>query len=174
MWNAQCDRCDMKFKNVDLKKEWNGLMVCRDCYEPRHPSDFQGDIDYSDETSVPWTRPDSDANTSATLYALEGEAAGTLTTDNKVDTYGDESPTIDWDTANNTIDFNTTLTANRTATFSGSPTAGDERLFYRTGGGAFTLDIGGVRTFPASVEGMVRIKYNGSAYEEVDYVTSGL
>lgn len=39
-YNAICDRCGFKWKMCDLKKEWTGLMVCRFCYDPRHPQDL--------------------------------------------------------------------------------------------------------------------------------------
>ncbi|CAB4240705.1 hypothetical protein UFOVP39_61 [uncultured Caudovirales phage] len=39
-WNALCDSCGRKFKALDLKKRWDGLMVCQEDYENRHPSDF--------------------------------------------------------------------------------------------------------------------------------------
>jgi NAD-dependent SIR2 family protein deacetylase len=39
-WNATCDRCGFKFKGEDLRKEWQGFMVCETCYEPRHPQDL--------------------------------------------------------------------------------------------------------------------------------------
>jgi hypothetical protein len=55
-WNVICDRCSMKFKSVDIKEEWNGLKVCKDCWEPRHPMDFQKG--FKDDPSVPYTRPD--------------------------------------------------------------------------------------------------------------------
>ena len=34
---AICDRCGQEYKYQDLKKEWNGLFTCPDCYEPKHP-----------------------------------------------------------------------------------------------------------------------------------------
>ena len=34
---ALCDRCAFEYKLNDLKEEWNGLKVCPDCYEPKHP-----------------------------------------------------------------------------------------------------------------------------------------
>lgn len=55
-WNAICDRCRWKFKNVELQKEWTGLMVCKDCWEPRHPQDFVKVR--IDEQALPWTRPE--------------------------------------------------------------------------------------------------------------------
>ena len=34
---AICDRCGQQYKFLQLKKEWNGLEVCPECYEPKHP-----------------------------------------------------------------------------------------------------------------------------------------
>ena len=34
---AICDRCGQEYKYQDLKKEWNGLFTCPECYEPKHP-----------------------------------------------------------------------------------------------------------------------------------------
>ena len=62
-WNVLCDVCGFKFKNVDIKKRWDGLMVCFDDWEPRHESDFQHGV--TDDPSVPYTRPDQ-AETGAT------------------------------------------------------------------------------------------------------------
>jgi len=39
-WNAICDVCGVKFKNFELKKRWDGLIVCAKDYEQRHISDF--------------------------------------------------------------------------------------------------------------------------------------
>lgn len=36
--NGLCDECSFKFKQTDLRKRWDNLMVCRDCWEPEHPS----------------------------------------------------------------------------------------------------------------------------------------
>jgi hypothetical protein len=37
---ACCDRCGFDFRLSQLKKEWTGKKVCRDCFETRHPQDF--------------------------------------------------------------------------------------------------------------------------------------
>tara|TARA_Y100001938_G_C8077206_1_gene426823 strand:+ start:448 stop:966 length:519 start_codon:yes stop_codon:yes gene_type:complete len=34
---ALCDRCGQQYDYVVLRKEWNGLRVCPDCYEEKHP-----------------------------------------------------------------------------------------------------------------------------------------
>jgi hypothetical protein len=39
-WNAVCDRCGFEFKMYQLRKDWQGLMVCREDWEPRHEQDF--------------------------------------------------------------------------------------------------------------------------------------
>ena len=55
-WNADCERCGFEYKASQLKKEWTNLMVCRDCWEPRHPQDFVKGV--KDDSSVPWTNQD--------------------------------------------------------------------------------------------------------------------
>lgn len=35
-----CQRCSSKVHLSELRKEWTGLRVCRDCWDPRHPQDF--------------------------------------------------------------------------------------------------------------------------------------
>lgn len=54
-WNAQCDRCDFKWKASKLRKTWDDLYVCPKCWEPRHPSDFVRGV--KDDPSTAWQRP---------------------------------------------------------------------------------------------------------------------
>lgn len=35
-----CDRCGFVYWLNDLRKEWTGLMVCRQCFDVRHPQEF--------------------------------------------------------------------------------------------------------------------------------------
>jgi hypothetical protein len=51
-WNAICDKCGKKYKASKLKTEWNGLLVCRTCFEFRHPQDFVRGV--KDSTYVPF------------------------------------------------------------------------------------------------------------------------
>lgn len=54
-YNSICDRCGFKFKSSELRKDWQGLMVCSKDYEARHPQDF---IKVRSEKAIPdWTRP---------------------------------------------------------------------------------------------------------------------
>tara|TARA_B100000282_G_scaffold287900_1_gene255921 strand:+ start:630 stop:1019 length:390 start_codon:yes stop_codon:yes gene_type:complete len=34
---AICDRCGFRYNYLDLREEWNGLKVCPECYETKHP-----------------------------------------------------------------------------------------------------------------------------------------
>jgi hypothetical protein len=38
--NAVCDICGFVFKLSQLRKQWDGLMVCSEDWSPRHPQDF--------------------------------------------------------------------------------------------------------------------------------------
>ena len=54
-WNALCDVCGFKFKASELKRRWDGYMVCDADYEQRHPQDL---IRLKpDRQAVPWARP---------------------------------------------------------------------------------------------------------------------
>jgi NAD-dependent SIR2 family protein deacetylase len=53
---ALCDRCGQQYKFLELKKEWNGLMTCPECYEPKHPQ-LEPKNASADPQALPWTRP---------------------------------------------------------------------------------------------------------------------
>lgn len=57
-WNAICDSCGFKFKASELKKRWDGFMVCEQDFETRHPQDFIRPL--PDQKSLPWTRPEGE------------------------------------------------------------------------------------------------------------------
>lgn len=38
--NAICDCCGFKYKQSQLRKRWDGAMVCDADFEVRHPQDF--------------------------------------------------------------------------------------------------------------------------------------
>lgn len=54
-WNALCDSCGRKFKASSLLRRWDGLMVCKEDYEVRHPQDFLRV--QKEKIAVPWVRP---------------------------------------------------------------------------------------------------------------------
>jgi len=54
-WNVTCDVCSKKIKAGIAKQRWDGLIVCPDDFEHRHPQDFVKA--HSDKISVPFVRP---------------------------------------------------------------------------------------------------------------------
>lgn len=56
-WNAKCDSCGRKFKASMLTPRWDGLIVCKDDWETRHPSDFLKV--QMERISVPFVRPET-------------------------------------------------------------------------------------------------------------------
>lgn len=54
-WNAICQSCGRKFKAVDMRRRWDGLLVCMDDFEYRQPQDFvRARVDHQ---TPPWTSP---------------------------------------------------------------------------------------------------------------------
>ena len=54
-WNAICDVCGFKFKGSELRRRWDGFMVCSADYEQRHPQDLIRSR--PEKQSAPWVRP---------------------------------------------------------------------------------------------------------------------
>jgi hypothetical protein len=54
-WNALCDSCGRKFKALDLKQRWDGLMVCQEDWESRHPQTLLKV--QREKIAVPFARP---------------------------------------------------------------------------------------------------------------------
>lgn len=78
--------------------------------------------------------------------------------------WGDVSTTLVAADFGRTHVFGTTLTANRTVTITTTGLRDGDRLrVARTGLGAFTLNVGGLRTIAASTAGWVDLEYNGTA-----------
>lgn len=50
MWNGngyrpgrhyvECQRCEKEILDDEARREWNGLIVCEECWEPRHSQEF--------------------------------------------------------------------------------------------------------------------------------------
>lgn len=55
--NGICQRCGFEFKFSELHKTWDGLWVCADDWEPRHPQDYVRGI--PDNQSVRNTSPET-------------------------------------------------------------------------------------------------------------------
>lgn len=70
-WNVLCDSCGRKFKALDLKQRWDGLMVCKEDWEMRHPSDFLRV--QKEKIAVAFSRPYPYQDTFITTDVLEIE-----------------------------------------------------------------------------------------------------
>lgn len=58
IYNAACDICGFVYKSNELKKNYRGMMVCKEDWEPRHILDFYTVA--KDNYPIPFTRPDTD------------------------------------------------------------------------------------------------------------------
>lgn len=77
--------------------------------------------------------------------------------------WGDASATLTWSSSATTNRWTSTLTANRTVTLSTTNAINGARFrIYRTGGGAFTLDVDGLKTLAANQ--WCEVEYDGSAW----------
>ncbi len=56
VWNVICQVCGRKVKSDQIKKRWDGILVCNEDFEVRHPLDFLRAI--NDDSSVPFTNPE--------------------------------------------------------------------------------------------------------------------
>ena len=70
---AVCDRCGQEYKYQQLKQEWNGLHVCPECYEPKHPQLDPVKLG-PDAGALHHPRPDNDQDlTKVSLGPLHGK-----------------------------------------------------------------------------------------------------
>lgn len=54
-WNAICDVCGFQYKAEDMRKRWDGAMVCEKDFEFRNPQEFIRIP--KEEISPEWARP---------------------------------------------------------------------------------------------------------------------
>ena len=85
---------------------------------------------------------------------------------------GDTSQTLTAGTDAPTQRWATTLTANRIVTLSTTGAInGDKFRVVRTGLGAFTLDVGGLKTIPSATAAWVDVEFDGTAWRLTGYGT---
>jgi len=80
---ADCQRCDFQHRSEDLQEEWNGLWVCEDCYEPRHPQDFLRAKEDKIAADEPLNNPDTSNCVSVTFAETFTVAEGNFNTNNE-------------------------------------------------------------------------------------------
>ena len=73
-WNALCDVCGLKHKASELQKRWDGLMVCQQDYEFRHPQDYLRV--QKEQINTPWARPDPTIEGYVCTYVTSQGIAG--------------------------------------------------------------------------------------------------
>lgn len=149
-WNAECERCGFVYKASQLRKEWTGFMVCKSCWEPRHPSDFFKMP--AEDVSVPFTAPESDDTTPVQEVT------------------GNQTLTV----AYPVYHYKANLSSNVTVTLSSSGAQhGDRIQIWRTGAGAYTVNIGGLRTSVQSLPFYAEVEYT-TAWRLVHLTYTGL
>lgn len=57
---VRCDRTGFKVPASECVREWDGKIVWREVYEPRHPQDFVRGV--REDNSLPFARPVSGAD----------------------------------------------------------------------------------------------------------------
>lgn len=71
-WNAICDICGFEFKSSQLRKNWQGLRVCLEDFEQRHPQELIRAV--RDDSSTAWNRPEPpDLEINTVSCSLEGQ-----------------------------------------------------------------------------------------------------
>lgn len=83
---------------------------------------------------------------------------------------GDADATLTYGAIASVVMFETTLTANRTVTLSTTNAVNGAKFrIVRTGLGAFTLAVGGLKTIPSATAAVVEVMYSGSAWKLIGY-----
>ena len=75
-YNMICDKCGFKFKNTDIRVQWDGLQVCKGCWEVRQPQDFVRGV--KDSQQVPIARVDASPTFTDTATSLTPTEGGSL------------------------------------------------------------------------------------------------
>lgn len=79
-YNVICDVCGFQYKAHEVKKRWDGKIVCQEDWEQRHPSDFYRVR--QDQHRLPFTRPDIPSTTTAYDVDVGGYAIDCKKTQN--------------------------------------------------------------------------------------------
>jgi hypothetical protein len=77
-WNCFCDVCGFKFKASELRKRWDGMMVCAEDNEIRHPQDLIRSI--KEKPAPPFSRPRNDEIDNPFSSPMADQAGTTFTT----------------------------------------------------------------------------------------------
>jgi hypothetical protein len=72
-----CDRCGQQFRLNTLQTEWQGLKVCIECYEPKHPQ-LEPRRNVSDAIALYQPRPTPDDQFGVYLGLVGDSAIGSI------------------------------------------------------------------------------------------------
>ena len=103
-----CDRCGFKVRRSNSRKEWTGALVCKKCWEPRHPQDFVKAK--ADKQAVPDPRPDTQTMLATTRVKVAGSEGDSTIDVNSISGISDndsigitlDSGTVQWTTVDGT------------------------------------------------------------------------
>jgi len=162
-WNFICDVCGFKFKASEGRRRWDGVYVCRQDFEYRHPQEKRRPI--RDDMSVEWTRPEDTVD-----KFLINNYTGILSTTDINNDVGDTDTALLPDSSKYTQIYTTPITANRVVTLStvGAINTSAFRIA-QVASVAFTIDVGGLRFIPANTPAVVDVQFDGNAWVAVDY-----
>lgn len=82
--NSVCQRCSSVFRREDLQLTWDGLWVCKDDFEPRHPQDFLRIKEEHIMTDVPNYVDDTSNTTGVTFLPSDSPPIPSGTNDNEI------------------------------------------------------------------------------------------
>lgn len=87
VWNCVCQVCGFKFKSDQIRKRWDGLLVCDKDFEQRHPVDFYKAP--QERGAVPFTAPEPTENHRTVNYVdssvgTQDNTIPTATNDNEI------------------------------------------------------------------------------------------
>lgn len=71
-WNVICQVCGVQYKSDEIKKRWDGALVCKDDWEPRNILDFLRPI--TEREGVPYSNPEP-ADVFISVPYLQGRQA---------------------------------------------------------------------------------------------------
>lgn len=66
-----CDECGLDYRKSETRKRYDNAIVCKDCWEPRHPQEFVRAI--RDRQTVPYSRPSTPSPTDGLWILFNGE-----------------------------------------------------------------------------------------------------
>lgn len=86
-WNVLCHVCGFKKKSSEIRKQWDGILACLECYTPRHEQDFiRG---RRDRQKVPFSNPQSQTPTFVTGDIYVDDSFQEYTDDSGFQQYSD-------------------------------------------------------------------------------------